>query len=149
MTAGSRAYVLLADSVMVTDGRLHVQGGGWNHLYPQEIPTAVGRIGIGLLLHLPVERGPETAEVTLRMDDPRGEPVALFAGQQARPLHGVAATVRLSPPPDGSPLDEYLIPMAINLDGVALETVGTYRVVVSVDGAEAGEAAFAVMVAQP
>jgi hypothetical protein len=143
VTDGARAYMLLADSVTVAEGRLHVQGGGWNHLYPQELPTSVGRIGIGILLHLPLAA--ETAEVALRLEGPDGDPVALVAGQDTRPLLSVTATVRPGETPAGSPIGEYVIPMAINLDGVALERDGVHRAVVAIDGADACEAAFAVM----
>lgn len=43
----------LADSVTVADGKLYVQGAGWNSISASSFPIQHDRIGVGALLHVP------------------------------------------------------------------------------------------------
>ena len=138
-----RAEVLLADSVAVSEGRLHVQGGGWNHLVPGALPAVAGRIGIGIVLRLPPERAGREVQVDLQLEGPGGDGVDLMTPDGARGLSGLSARVTPGELPAGVP--EHVVPLAINLDGVILAATGAYRVSVAVDGVPSGEAAFAVL----
>lgn len=142
MSAAARADVLLADSVAVADGRLYVQGGGWSHLFPPALPMLAGRLGIGIVLHLP---GTEPVRVGVRLDGPGDEPVRLADGDATRALDGIEASVTPGEMPLGSPLGEHVVPLAINLDGLLLTGAGQYRVAVTIDGVDSGGAAFAVV----
>ena len=64
--------------------------------------------------------------------------------RSAPPRHGVqAVTGTFSVETDGE-VEEELLPVAINVDGLRLEQPGIHRFVIAVDGAEVRELPFAV-----
>ena len=142
---GARADVLLADSVAVSDGRLHVQGGCWTHLLAADLPLLAGRLGVGIVLRLPAATTGDSVQVDLRVAGPDGCTLDLLTGDGARALTGLSAQVTLGALPGGSPLREHVVPLAINLDGVLIPRAGAYEVAVDVDGVPTGEASFAVL----
>jgi hypothetical protein len=150
-TAALRAAVavqaFLAESVAVADGRLFVQGAGWVHLQVPQLPGNPGRVGIGVLLSVPLTRVDERIPLAVRLEGPHGEPVPL-ADYQSDML--VAAELEGSlvaePAPPDSPLDFQLVPLAFNLDGLRLEAEGEYALIVEVDDVVATRVPFAVSV---
>ena len=150
-TAAPRAAVavqaFLAESVAVADGRLFVQGAGWVHLQVPQLPGHPGRVGIGVLLSVPLTRADEQIPLAVRIEGPHGEPVPL-ADYQSDTL--VAAELEGSlvaePAPPGSPLDFQVVPLAFNLDGLRLESEGEYALIVEVDDVVAARVPFAVSV---
>jgi hypothetical protein len=121
----------LADSVVVADGKLYVQGAGWNRILAGSFPVAHDRVGIGLIFHAtPETSGPHRFE--LRLTDAGGNELALGdapSGEKVRRLGG-EFTVRVTAD------DEHLVPLAINLNGLMFERPGAYRFIVSVDGTD-------------
>jgi hypothetical protein len=118
---------LLADSVAVAQGKLYIQGGGWNRIMVGSLPARHDRIGIGLVLRADgAVRGPHRFE--LRVLDPDDRELTLGSDGAAR-RPGGEVTLQ-----GGSTDEEVAIPLAINLDGMVLERPGTYRLVVSIDG---------------
>jgi len=127
----------LADSVAVAEGKLYIQGGGWNRIMVGSLPARHDRIGIGLQLRADgTVRGPHRFE--LRVLDPDDRELTLGAdGDVRRP--GGEVTIQ-----GGSGVEDIAIPLAINLDGMVLERPGRYRLVVSVDGEDRLMLAFVV-----
>lgn len=121
----------LADSVSGEDGKLHALGAGWNRLLFTALPAVHDRIGIGLVLRIPPAESGREHELAVILEGPDGEAAA----------PGVRGTFALAVP---DPLDEELLPLAINLDAVRIEQPGRYRFVVSIDGAEVRALPFAV-----
>jgi hypothetical protein len=137
----------LAESVAVADGRLFVQGAGWAHLQVPRLPVAPGRLGIGVLLSIPLVRVGDRIPLALRMEGPDGAPVALAEpGSEDLISAELEGTLQSEPPPAGSPLDFQVMPLAFNLDGVRLEAEGEHAVIVEVDGVLAARVPFAVSV---
>jgi hypothetical protein len=150
-TALPRAAVavqaFLAESVAVADGRLFVQGAGWSHLHMEQLPGHPGRVGIGVLLSVPLSRTEERIPLGVRLEGPHGDPVPLADTDSdllvAAELEG---SLVAEPAPADSPLDFQVVPLAFNLDGLRLETAGEYALIVEVDGEIAARVPFAVTV---
>jgi hypothetical protein len=146
--AAIAVQAFLAESVAVADGRMFVQGAGWAHLRVPQLPVHPGRLGIGVLLSVPLTRTDERIPLAVRLEGPQGEPVAL-ADLTADTL--VAAELEGSlvadPAPADSPLDFQIVPLAFNLDGLRLESEGAHALIVEVDGVVAARVPFAVSIA--
>ena len=135
----------LADSVSNEDGKLHAQGAGWNRILTPGLPTLQGRIGLGLVLRVPAaEAGTEhTLEVGLQGPDGAAVPLGVVAGDGDSPIQSVTGTFSVDT--DGE-VEEELLPVAINVDGLRLEQAGIHRFVIAVDGATVRALPFAVAV---
>jgi hypothetical protein len=146
---GVRVEAVLADSVAVDGGKLHVQGAGWNLLLVDAIPAVHGRLGLGLLLHVPAGDGSEH-RLEVRLEDPEGVEIPLVAAPPGAPpaARRVGGSFTLDPPIEGSPLGRQIFATGLNFDGVPLELAGRHRFVVAIDGADAVEAEFAVVLRQ-
>jgi hypothetical protein len=145
---GVHVQAFLAESVAVAGGRLFVHGAGWAHLRFASLPAHPGRIGAGVILHVPAARAGEPIPLLLRLEGPDGEPVGLTATPDADVLIAaeVEGTLVSDPMPADSPLSHQLVPIAFNLDGLRFESPGVYTLVVEVDGAPASRVEFAVLV---
>ena len=42
--------VILADSVVAAEGKLYVQGGGWNQVNVNQIPYRLARVGVAIVV---------------------------------------------------------------------------------------------------
>ena len=142
-----RVDAFLADSVSVDDGKLHAQGAGWNLLYTDALPTVHGRLGLGLLLRVPLGQERALHELEVRLEDPAGAEIPLaLAPPDADPgARRVRGTFALDPPPAGASLDEQILATGINVDAVPLELAGRHRFVVAIDGVDTTVAEFAVL----
>jgi hypothetical protein len=137
----------LAESVAVAGGRLFVQGAGWAHLRVPQLPVYPGRLGIGVLLSVPVDRARERIPLAVRLEAPGGEPVPLAdLTSDALVAAELEGSLVADPAPPGSPLDFQVVPLAFNLDGLRLEAEGEHALIVEVDGAVATRVPFAVSV---
>jgi len=124
----------LADSVSSEEGKLHAQGAGWNRILTAGLPTLQGRIGLGLLLRVPAAGAGAEHQLEIALHGPDGErlPLGVVAEDGGAPIESVTGTFAVET--DGA-VEEELLPVAINLDGLRLEREGIHRFVVSVDGA--------------
>ena len=123
----------LADGVQAVGGKLYVLGAGWNRLATRRFPARHDRIGIGALIVLEAgEAGRHS--LTVRLLDPDAEPTTLAIDPQgaARQPHRSAFGAHAAP--DG--LDETVVPLALNLDGLLFEEPGNYSFELSIDGGE-------------
>ncbi len=137
---------ILADSATTAEGKLYVQGGGWNLLHATSLPFRVPRVGIVLLLSVPwtATNQMHRLEVTLRDQDERELPLAdappgAVLGTQGTAggrIHRFEAQFNVGRPPVLEVGDVQLIPIAINVDGLVFERAGSYHFVISVDGHE-------------
>ena len=146
-----RVDAILADSVATDGGKLHAQGAGWNLLYTDVLPSVHGRLGLGLLLHVPAGQERVRHELEVRLEDPAGGELPLvLAPAGAEPgARRIRAAFSLDPPPAGSPLGEQILATGVNVDAVPLELAGAYRFVIAIDGADTAVAEFAVVLREP
>ena len=133
----------LADSVASVQGKLYALGAGWSRISVALFPARHDRVGIGLLFRLPAGSANEPA---VRAPDarPRGR------GARARGGSGGAGEPhRRRVHRRGS--EEQIVPIALNLNGLALPGPGDYRVVISMQGQDVKTLGFTVqpLAAQP
>ncbi len=126
----------LADSVARAEGKLYVQGAGWNQIRASLFPAVHDRIGIGLIFTVQPAAQTGAHQFELRLENGSGTEVPLGtapSGERMFRLGGEFSTTPLAP---GTP-KEQLVAVAINLNGMAFDRPAQYRFVVSVDGADA------------
>ncbi|CAN5164905.1 hypothetical protein BH20ACT24_BH20ACT24_00980 [soil metagenome] len=129
----------LADSVTNAEGKLYVQGAGWNVINAAAIPLRHDRIGIGILVIVPYTATNQNHGFELRLEDadanllPLGDapPNVELPEGKVRKLGGGFTVGR---PPFLKAGDEQIIAIAVNLDGLLFENEGGYRFVITVDG---------------
>jgi hypothetical protein len=127
------------------DGKLHAQGAGWNRILTPGLPTLHGRIGLGLVVRVPAAAAGAEHELVVALHGPDGElvPLGVMDGDGDSPIESVTGTFSVDT--DGA-VEEELLPVAINVDGLRLERAGVHRFVVSIDGATVRSVPFAVAV---
>ena len=136
-----KVRAFLADSVQSVDGKLYVLGAGWNRLTAGAFPARHDRVGIGILMTVETgEAGEHNLELSLLSD--RDLPVPLFADPTGAEQFALNASFQTQAPADG--LGDVQVPLALNLNGLAFPTPGTYAFSISVDGAEAERLPFRV-----
>ena len=131
----------LADSVVAAEGKLYVQGAGWNAIFSPVVPVRQSRLGVGVLIQVPYsatnqmhtlevkivdadENSLVIADAPLGSDTPDGK---------VRELKGQFTVGRPPLLPAG---DEQIVPIALNIDGLVFPEPGRYSVVVSISGTE-------------
>ncbi|MFB3739069.1 MAG: hypothetical protein ACE14W_08925 [Candidatus Velamenicoccus archaeovorus] len=128
----------LADSVVRAEGKLYVQGAGWNRITASLFPAVHDRIGIGLIFRVQAEPSPRTYRFDLRLEDAEGaeQPLGMAppgSGAGEGRLYRLNGEFTVGPVPVG---DESLVAMAVNLNGMSFERPAAYRFAVSVDGTD-------------
>ena len=137
----------LADGVQASEGKLNVLGAGWNRLAMRRFPTRHDRVGIGALVVLEAgDAGQHT--LILRLLDPDGAPAALATDAEGTPRQAISIGFGATGATDG--LDETIVPLAFNLDGLVFREPGTYAFELQVDDGDAERLRFKVdLVADP
>lgn len=128
----------LADSVTAVQGKLYALGAGWNRIAVARFPARHDRVGIGLLFRLPAGAQAEARRFELRLVGPDGSEQTLGAGPEG-PINRVGGEFT------AGGAEEQIVPIALNLNGLALPTPGAYRVVIAVQGRDVKALAFTVV----
>jgi uncharacterized protein DUF6941 len=128
----------LADSVAAVQGKLYALGAGWNRIGVAQFPARHDRVGIGLLFRVPAGMAAEPRRFELRLLGPDGTELTLGTGPEG-PINRIGGEFTAG----GS--EEQIVPIALNLNGLALPATGAYRVVISVQGADVKTLAFTVV----
>jgi hypothetical protein len=135
----------LADSVVTSDGKLYVQGAGWNRISAASFPVVHDRIGIGLIFSFEVAEVSEPHRFELRLEDSKGKEMPLGDAppgpQSPGKITRIGGEFGAGPVARGV---EQIVPIAINLNGMTFEGPSTFRFVVSVDGDDMKALAFRV-----
>jgi len=117
----------LADSVASVQGKLYALGAGWNRIAVGQFPARHDRVGIGLLVRIPAGSVVEARRFELRLLGPSGQDLSLGAGPDG-PVQRIGGEFTTG----GD--EEQIVPIALNLNGLALPAPGAYRVVISMQG---------------
>jgi hypothetical protein len=131
----------LADSVVVADGKIYVQGAGWDNIVSAVFPFRHPRIGIGAILRVPYSATNQMHSFSVKIVDPDENRIVLGAAPpgadvpdgQVRELKGQFNVGR---PPLLSAGDSQVVPIALNIDGLEFDTPNAYSVLISVDDEE-------------
>lgn len=134
----------LADSVVVAESKLYVQGAGWNGIFSPAFPARHPRLGIGAIIHVPWTATNHMHSLEVRIEDADGHLLQLAParedatgpGIEDGALRRLRGDFNVGRPPMLQAGDEQVVPIAINLDGLEFPAPGTYRVVVSIDGTD-------------
>jgi len=143
---------MLCDSAVVAEGKLYVQGAGWNMLSTPQFPFVQSRIGLAVVIGVPYTETNREHRLHVRLESedgaqlPLGPPVAdpdQPGGVQR--ATGVGAQFNVGRPAVLQPGDRQNLPFAINLDQLGFESAGAYSFVLSIDGDEVNRLAFRVL----
>src|SRR5690348_16399866 len=112
----------LADSVVVAEGKLYVQGGGWDGIMTGTFPFRQPRVGIGIVLHVPWTATNQMHTFSIKIVDPDGKSIPLGdAPPGAESSDGKVRELRgqfnLGRPPLLMAGGSQTVPIAVNLDG--------------------------------
>jgi hypothetical protein len=134
----------LADSVASVQGKLYALGAGWNRIAVALFPARHDRVGIGLLFRVRAGSPAEPRRFELRLIGPAGEELTLGSGSEG-PVNRIGGEFT------AGGADEQIVPIALNLNGLALPAAGAYRVMISMQGEDVKTLPFSVqtLAAQP
>jgi hypothetical protein len=145
---------MLADSVASSEGKLYVQGGGWNVINVAKVPIRHPRIGIALIVRVPYTATNQMHKFELYLQDADGNELPLADAPEAEApdekIRRLGGQFNVGRPPTLQPGDEQLIPLAINLDGLTFDRADSHKFVIELDGSPEKELSFRVnQVLQP
>jgi len=129
----------LADSVVAAEGKLYVQGAGWNIIYGPSFPIRHSRVGVGIVIHVPYTATNQTHKLEVYIQDSDGKEFPLGDAPPGiesadGKIYRLGGEFNVGRPPLLPPGDEQVVPLAINIDGLVFEKPDAYTFVVSIDG---------------
>lgn len=140
---------VLADSaVMPGDGKLYLQGAGWNRITGPGFPLRHPRISLGIWFHVPHALTGRKHSVEIHLEDGDGHRIQVATDASGKPIQEIRNELSVVRPADLEPAEEVLIPMAINIDGMVFEKPGSHRFLIGCGG-EVAELRFAVVQSRP
>lgn len=127
-------FLILADWAEVLNGKIYLQGGGWDTLHAASSFPVLRNVGVGVGIAVPWDRTNEKYTVDLRIvyEDAQSEVAA---------VRGELETGR---PPGVPPGQEQLVLLALNAP-LQLPGPGIYLVTAVIDGIERRRRAFRVV----
>jgi len=139
----------LADSVVTAEGKLFVQGAGWDNINAPGFPYAHDRVGIGMLIRVPYTATNREHRFVISLEDEDGHemPVADAPPDVDSPdgkIRRIEGAFNVGRPPTLVAGDDQLIPMALNFNGLPFERPAGYTFVIEIDGTEAKRLPFRV-----
>jgi hypothetical protein len=129
----------LADSVVAADGKLYVQGAGWNIIYAHSFPIRHSRIGVGIIIQVPYTATNQTHKLEVHIEDsdgqvlPLGDAPSEIESEDGK-IQRLEGEFNVGRPPLLPAGDEQVVPLAINIDGMVFDKPDRLNVVVSIDG---------------
>src|SRR5215217_4648306 len=140
---------MLADSVVSSEGKLYVQGAGWNVINTAKVPTRHPRIGIALIVRVPYTATNQMHKFEVYLQDANGNELPLADAPDAEgpdeKIRRLGGQFNVGRPPTLQPGDEQLIALAVIIDGLEFERADTYRFVIELDGSPEKELPFRIV----
>ena len=127
----------LADSVVAAEGKLYVQGAGWNMVQTASLPTRHSRIGIGVIIRVPYTATNQLHKLEIRFEDSDGNKMPLGeAGPESEgdKIYAIGGEFNVGRPPVLLPGEDQIVPIAINVDGLVFDKPDSYSFLISIDG---------------
>lgn len=128
----------LADSVVVADGKLYVQGAGWDSIISSVFPFRHPRMGIGVILRVPWAATNQMHSFSVKIVDQDENKIVLGAAPPGTELpdgkvRELKGQFNVGRPPLLNAGDSQVVPIALNIDGIEFDTPNMFSVVISVD----------------
>ena len=143
---------MLCDSAAMADGKLYVQGAGWNIISSQQFPFVQARIGLAVVIGVPYTATNRNHELRIRLETEDGElrPLGPPVGPPdesgvAQRAMMVGAQFNVGRPPLLQPGDRQNLPFAVNFDQLEFETGGAYAFALEMDGQEINRLPFRIV----
>ncbi len=123
--------LIVADHAAVAEGKLFINGGGWNSINLMQIPSPIG-FSIALIISVPWAQADQNHTLAVEFQGPRGEPMTIGADQVGNPVTEISGNFSVGRPPHVVPGEDIVIPVALAL-ATNVEQAGPYRLVVLID----------------
>jgi len=125
-----RATALLCDHVEVADGKLFINGGGWDQIPAGGLPT-----GLALLVHVPWDETNQKKNLVVELIDEDGSPVLQQGPAGGEPVR-LEIGFEVGRPPGTSRGSEFVMPLAMNFPPLLLAQNSSFVWQVQVNGGE-------------
>lgn len=141
---------MLCDSAATADGKLYVQGGGWNMLGTTSFPLQQSRIGLAVVIGVPYTATNQNHRLNIHLEHEDGRKIPLGSPSRAErpadesPADCIGGQFNIGRPTTIQPGDAQFLPFAINLDQLRFDAPGGYAFVIQIDGDEVKRLAFRV-----
>jgi hypothetical protein len=140
---------ILADSAAAADGKLYVQGGGWNMVNSDKLPVKIARVGLAAVVGVPYTQTNKQHRLGFVLLAADGQGVApdgalVPPDHEGLRIHG-HADFTIGRPPNLQSGDRQNIPIAVNIDGVSFAMPGLYSFVFTIDDHEINRLEFRVV----
>ncbi|MHB8644610.1 MAG: DUF6941 family protein [Thermomicrobiales bacterium] len=130
-------YLVLADAATVADGKMYIHGAGWDNVLTPTLPITL-TAAVAILIRIPWAETNEEHVIGLDIHDADGHSIL---PKGPGPLRG---KLNVGRPANVEVGEDQVLPLAIGLNGTAIERVGRYVIVLELDGREAARAPFRV-----
>lgn len=149
--SGFKIDAVICDSSVVAEGKLYVQGGGWDNLGSPVFPFIQSRISLAAVVAVPyIETNKNhVLEIHLEHEDGQKMPLApQVVTQDGAATHTpttIKAQFTFGRPATLPAGDSQMMPIAVNLDQLRFESPGAYSFVLSINGTEIERLGFRVI----
>ena len=133
---------MLCDSAVAVDGKLYLQGAGWENLNTAALPFRVPRIGIAMVLRVPYTQTNKNHSLSIKMigeDSDKPIPLGLPVPDGQGGMHAPAvvnAQFAVGRPPTLMRGESQAISLALNLDQMVFTEAGSYSFHFEIAGEE-------------
>lgn len=142
---------MLCDSAVAADGKLYVQGAGWDTLNTKALPFAVPRIGLAMVIKVPYTLTNMNHRLEIKMigedsDEPipLGPPVPDGQGGM-RSLSGIVAQFAVGRPANLVSGVSQAVTLAMNIDQMVFSRAGQYAIHMTIGDEEIKRLCFRVL----
>jgi hypothetical protein len=132
----------LADAAEESQGKIYALGIGWNRIYTREFPARHPRMAIAITVHVPYTQTNQVHRISIQLETEDGQVVPLGDAPPSAPdeppgkIHELGGEFNVGRPPNLTPGDEQIVPLALTLDGLRFEQPGKFNWVIRIDGTE-------------
>jgi hypothetical protein len=133
---------MMADSVVVAEGKLYLQGAGWNQITAAQVPCVHDRVGLAIIIRVPYTATNQTHQLEIGLVGEDGAEVPLGAAPPGAAPEGesfitkIGAQFNVGRPATIEAGDDQMVPFGMNLNGLKFDSVGQYSFVISIDQTE-------------
>ena len=144
---------MLCDTAVVAEGKLYIQGGGWNQLNSPSFPFQLPRLGIAIVMDVDWNSTNKAHHLKVELVDEDGQPHTIPTlgedGQEVAGAIRAEADFTIGRPPNVIPGDYQILSFAMNFDGIPFSKPGAYNLIIAIDDYEYERLTFRVLSAVP